>query len=158
MLQEIKSIIPGYPDKFGYNFSDEVYLHGLKFTFKEKYPWKNRGEMKGFFEKLYTHKSADSYQKIIEWKTAFHQEQAHIYHSWALMLRFLSVLMFSSCLVLYILRYPVLSDILLITGIGLLVTDMWLSRMAAKCRHSWVLIIGLLKTMLAQEGKQVEAA
>lgn len=150
--------MPGYFDKIGFRFSDEVFLDGLKFISREKYPWKSRNGMKGFFEKLYNHKSVDSYQKIIEWKTALHQEQSHIYHSWALVLRFLSFLLIASCLVLFLLSFPVLSDVLLISGMVLLVSDILLSRMAAKSRHSWVLINDLLKNLIDQQQKHVKAA
>jgi hypothetical protein len=148
----------GISETIGFRFSDEVFLHGLKFISRERYPWKGRSGMKGFFEKLYNHKSVDSYQKIIEWKTALHQEKSQIYHSWALVLRFLSFVLLTSCLVLFLLEHPVLSDVLLITGIILLAFDMFLSRMAAKSRHSWVLITDLLRDLIDQQQKHVKAA
>ena len=158
MLQEIIKLIPGYPQKFGYSFSNEVFLDGLKFKFTEEYPWKSRRERNGFFEKLYIHKSADSYHKIIEWKTALHQEQAHIRYSWGLLLRFLSLLMIISCLVFFFLHHPLLSDILLGNGIVLLLIGVWLSLMASKARQSWVVVMELLKTLIEQKGKHMEAA
>ena len=115
--------------------------------------------MRGFFEKLYTHKSVDSYQKIVEWKTIMHQEQAHIYYSWAVILRSSSLIMISACLVLFALQQPLLSNVLLGTSILMIISDVWSSRMAAKSRESWRMITGLLKTMLEQqEQKQGEAA
>ena len=159
MLQELRKFITGYPDKIGFQFNDEVFLQGLKLSFKEKYPWKSRREMRGFFEKLYTHKSVNSYQKIVEWKTIMHQEQAHIYYSWSVILRSSFLIMISACLVLFALQKPLLSDVLLGTGITMLISDVWCSRMAAKSRESWIMITGLLKTMLEQqEQKQGEAA
>jgi hypothetical protein len=158
MGQVLRSFLPGYPDKFGFRFTDEIFLHGLKFSLKEKYPWRNRLEMKGFFEKLYTHKSVDSYRKIIEWKTALHQEQTHVYYSWALILRFLSLAMIIACLVLFILNYPLYAEIMLGTGIILLISEIRLRRLALHSSQSWVKITGLLRTLIDQAGKHIEAA
>ncbi len=63
MLQELRNFISGYPDNFGFQFDEEVFLQGLKFSRREKYPWKSRKEMKDFFEKLYAHKSATVIKK-----------------------------------------------------------------------------------------------
>jgi len=159
MLQELRNFILGYPDNFGFQFDDEVFLQGLKFSHKEKYPWKSRKEMKGFFEKLYAHKSADSYQKIIEWKTILHQEQIHIFHSMALILRLSSLIMISAGLVLIALQFALPSVVFVSTGILMLICDAWLRRRASKSRQSWILITGLLKTLLEQhQQKHVEAA
>jgi hypothetical protein len=158
MLQKLRKFITGYPDKIGFQFNDEVFLQGLKFSLKEKYPWKSRREMRGFFEKLYTHKTVDSYQKIVEWKTVKHQEQSHIYYSWAVILRSSSLIMFSACLVLFALQQPLLSNVLLVSGIIVLISDVLLSRMAAKSRESWIMITGLLKTMLEQQDQEHEEA
>lgn len=114
--------------------------------------------MKGFFEKLYTHKSVDSYRKIMEWKTALHQEQTHVYYTWALILRFLSLAMITACLVLFLLRYPLFAEIMLGTGIVLLICEVRLRRLAVISSQSWVKITGLLKSLIEQQGKHVEAA
>ena len=159
MLQELRNLISGYPDNFGFQFDDEVFLQGLKFSTREKYPWKSRKEMKGFFEKLYTHKSADSYIKIIEWKTILHQEQIHIFHSTAFILRISSLIMISAGLVLIALQHALPSLVFVNTGILMLICDIWLRRRASKSRQSWILITGLLRTMIEQqEQKQEEAA
>ncbi len=159
MLHELKNFVSGYPHNFGFQFDDDVFLQGLKFTFKEKYPWRSRREMRGFFEKLYAHKSVDSYQKIIEWKTILHQEQTHIYHSRALILRFSSLIMISAGLVLIALQHALPSLVLAGTGILMLISDIWFRRRASKSRQSWILITGLLKTMIDQhQQKNVKAA
>ncbi|KPL11848.1 MAG: hypothetical protein AMS23_10990 [Bacteroides sp. SM1_62] len=159
MLQELKNLILGYPDNFGFRFDDEVFLQGLKFSFKEKYPWKSRKEMRGFFEKLYTHKSADSYQKIIEWKTILHQEQTHILYSRALILRLSSLIMISAGLVLIALQHALPSVVFVCTGMIMLICDVWFRRKASKSRKSWILITGLLKTLIEQQQqKHVNAA
>ena len=159
MLQELRNFILGYPDNFGFQFDDEVFLQGLKFSHREKYPWKSRKEMKGFFEKLYAHKSADSYQKIIEWKTILHQEQIHIFHSMALILRLSSLIMITAGIVLIALQQALPSLVFVNTGILMLFCDMWFRRKASKSRKSWILITGLLKTLNEQQEKeQVEAA
>lgn len=159
MLQELKNFISGYPDNFGFQFDDNVFLQGMKFSFKEKYPWKSRMEMKDFFEKLYAHKSTDSYIKIIEWKTILHQEQIHIFHSTAFILRLSSFLMISAGIVLIALQQPLPSLVFVNTGILMLIGDIWFRRRASKSRKSWILITGLLKTLIEQqEQKQEEAA
>ena len=159
MLQELKNFISGYPDNFGFQFDDEVFLQGMKLSFKEKYPWKSRKEMKDFFEKLYTHKSADSYIKIIEWKTIRHQEQIHIFHSTAFILRLSSLIMISAGIVLIALQLALPSLVFVNAGILMLICDIWFRRKATKSRKSWILITGLLKTMIEQqEQKQEEAA
>ncbi len=159
MVQAFRKFIPGYPDGFGFRFNEEVFLRGLKLSGREKYPWKSGSERKKFFEKLYVHKSADSYQKIVEWKTVWHQERTHISYSWALILRVLSLMMISACLVLFLAGQPLISDILLGSGIVLLITDVALRRRASNSSHSWRVITDLLKTMLEQEvQKQGEAA
>jgi len=143
-----------YPNKIGFQFNDEVYLQGLKLTFKEKYPWRSRREMRGFFEKLYTHKSVDSYQKIVEWKTIMHQEQAHIFYSWAVILRISFLIMISACLILFAMQQPLLSELLLGTSIIMLILDVWFWRKASKSRESWIMITGLLKTMIRQQDQK----
>jgi hypothetical protein len=159
MLQELRNFISGYPDNFGFQFDDEVFLQGMKLSFKEKYPWKSRKEMKDFFEKLYTHKSADSYKKIIEWKTIRHQEQIHIFHSTAFILRLSSLIMISAGIVLIALQLALPSLVFVNAGILMLICDIWFRRKATKSRKSWILITGLLKTMIEQqEQKQEEAA
>jgi hypothetical protein len=159
MLQELRNFISGYPHNFGFQFDDEVFLQGLKFSFKEKYPWKSRKEMRSFFEKLYTHKSTDSYQKILEWKTILHQEQIHIFHSTAFILRLSSLIMISAGLVLIALHQAVPSLVFVNTGIIMLISDVWFRRRASKSRQSWILITGLLKTMIEQHHKKdVKAA
>lgn len=159
MLQELRNFISGYPDNFGFQFDDEVFLQGMKFSFKEKYPWKSRKEMKDFFQKLYSHKSADSYKKLIEWKTILHQEQIHIFHSTAFILRLSSLLMISAGMVLIALQQPLPSLVFVNTGILMLICDIWFRRRASKSRKSWILITGLLKTLIEQqEQKQEEAA
>ncbi len=159
MLQELKNLILGYPDNFGFRFDDEVFLKGLKFSFKEKYPWRSRKEMRGFFEKLYAHKSADSYQKIIEWKTVLHQEQTHIFYSLALILRLSSLIMISAGMVLIALQHALPSLVFVFTGIAMLICDVWFRRKASKSRHSLILITGLLKTLMEQQPpKHVSAA
>jgi hypothetical protein len=163
MLQELRNFFSGYPEDFGFQIDEEVFLQGLKFSRREKYPWRSRKDMKDFFEKLYTHKSADSYQKIIEWKTILHQEQIHVLHSWAFLLRFSSMLMISACLVLFALQHPLSSEVVLGTGILMLISDAWLRRKASKYRQSWIEITGLLNTMIkqqeqVQEDEQGEAA
>lgn len=159
MLQELRNFISGYPDNFGFQFDDEVFLQGLKFSFKEKYPWKSRKEMKDFFQKLYAHKSPDSYIKIIEWKTSLHQEEIHIFHSIGFILRISSLIMISAGIVLISLQQALPSMVFVSTGILMLLCDVWLRRRASKSRKSWVLITGLLKTLLEhQEIKREEAA
>ena len=159
MLQELRNFISGYPDNFGFQFDDKVFLQGMKFSFKEKYPWKSRKEMKDFFQKLYSHKSADSYKKLIEWKTILHQEQIHIFHSTAFILRLSSLLMISAGMVLIALQQPLPSLVFVNTGILMLICDIWFRRRASKSRKSWILITGLLKTLIEQqEQKQEEAA
>ena len=159
MLQELRNFISGYPDNFGFQFDDEVFLQGMKFSFKEKYPWRSRKEMKDFFQKLYSHKSADSYKKLIEWKTILHQEQIHIFHSTAFILRLSSLLMISAGMVLIALQQPLPSLVFVNTGILMLICDIWFRRRASKSRKSWILITGLLKTLIEQqEQKQEEAA
>lgn len=159
MPQELRNFISGYPDNFGFQFDDEVFLQGLKFSFKEKYPWKSRKEMKDFFQKLYAHKSPDSYTKIIEWKTILHQEEIHIFHSIGFILRISSLIMISAGIVLIFLQQALPSMVFVSTGILMLLCDVWLRRRASKSRKSWVLITGLLKTLLEhQEIKQEEAA
>ena len=159
MLQELRNFIMGYPDNFGFQLDDEVFLQGLKFSHREKYPWRSRREMKAFFEKLYAHKSADSYQKIIEWKTILHQEQIHIFHSTAFILRLSSLLMITAGMVLIALQQPLPSLVFVNTGILMLICDIWFRRRASKSRKSWILITGLLKTLIEQqEQKQEEAA
>lgn len=156
MLQELKNLLSGYPDNFGFQFDDETFLQGMKFSYKEKYPWKNRKEMKDFFEKLYAHKSADSYEKIIEWKTILHQEQIHIFHSTAFILRFSSLLMITAGIVLISLQLAVPSLVFVNTGILMLFCDLWFRKRASKSRNSWVMITGLLKTMIEQQGQDKE--
>lgn len=159
MLQELRNFISGYPDNFGFQFDDNVFLQGMKFSFKEKYPWKSRKEMKDFFQKLYSHKSADSYKKLIEWKTILHQEQIHIFHSTAFILRLSSLLMITAGMVLIALQQPLPSLVFVNTGILMLICDIWFRRRASKSRKSWILITGLLKTLIEQqEQKQEEAA
>jgi len=161
MLQELRNFLSGYPDNFGFQFDDEVFLQGMKFSYKEKYPWKSRKEMKDFFEKLYAHKSADSYQKIIEWKTILHQEQIHILHSKAFILRFTSLIMITAGIVLISVQMPIPSLVSVNTGILMLICDIWFRKRASKSRKSWILITGLLKTMIEQQDKdqdQEEAA
>jgi hypothetical protein len=159
MLHELKNFISGYPHNFGFQFDDDVFLQGLKLSFKEKYPWRSRREMRGFFEKLYAHKSVDSYQKIIEWKTVLHQEQAHIYYSMAVLLRFSSLIMISAGLVLIALEHALPSVAFVSTGIMMLVCDVVFRKRASKSRQSWILITGLLKTMIEQhQQKNVKAA
>lgn len=163
MLQELRNLISGYPDNFGFQFNDEVFLQGLKLSTREKYPWKSRKEMKGFFEKLYTHKSADSYKKIIEWKTILHQEQTHVFHSTAFILRLSSLIMISAGLVLIALQHALPSLVFVNTGILMLICDVWFRRKAFKSRKSWILITGLLETLIEQQEqeqkqKQEEAA
>jgi len=161
MLQELRNFITGFPDNFGFQFDDEVFLQGLKFSYKEKYPWKSRKEMKDFFEKLYAHKSAESYMKIIEWKTILHQEQTHIFHSTAFILRFSSLFVISAGIVLIALQHSLPSLVFVNAGILMLFCDMWFRRRASKSRKSWILITGLIKTMIEQQEqkeKQEEAA
>ena len=158
MLQELKNFVSGYPDNFGFLFDDEVFLQGMKFSFKEKYPWKSRKEMKDFFEKLYAHKSTDSYNKIIEWKTILHQEQIHIFHSTAFVLRLSSLLMITAGIVLIALQQALPSLAFVNTGILMLFCDMWFRRRASKSRKSWILITGLLKTLTEQQEKEQEEA
>jgi hypothetical protein len=154
MLQELRNFISGFPDNFGFQFDDEVFLQGLKLSFKEKYPWKSRKEMKDFFEKLYTHKSADSYKKIIEWKTIHHQEQTHVFYSLALILRFSSLIMISAGVVLIALQFALPSVVFVCTGIIMLISDAWFRRKASKSRQSWIVITGLLKTMIEQQEQE----
>jgi hypothetical protein len=156
MLQELRNLISGYPDNFGFQFDDEMFLQGMKFSYKEKYPWKNRKEMKDFFEKLYAHKSAESYEKIIEWKTILHQEQIHILHSTAFVLRFSSLLMITVGIVLISLQLAVPSLVFVNTGILMLFCDLWFRKRASKSRKSWVMITGLLKTMIEQQDRKRE--
>jgi hypothetical protein len=158
MLQELRNFITGYPDNFGFQFDEDVFLQGLKFSTREKYPWKSRKEMKDFFEKLYTHKSADSYQKIIEWKTVLHQEQIHIFHSTAFILRLSSLIMISAGLVLIALQHALPSLIFVNAGIVMLIFDIYFRRRASKSRQSWIVITGLLKTLIEQQGKRREEA
>jgi hypothetical protein len=158
MLQELRNFVSGYPDNFGFQFDDEVFLQGMKLSFKEKYPWKSRKEMKDFFEKLYAHKSADSYNKIIEWKTILHQEQIHIFHSTAFVLRLSSLLMITAGIVLIALQHALPSLVFVNTGILMLFCDMWFRRRASKSRKSWILITGLLKTLTEQQEKEQEEA
>ena len=153
MIQELRNLLSGYPDNFGFQFDDEIFLQGMKFSYKEKYPWKNRKDMKDFFEKLYAHKSAESYEKIIEWKTILHQEQIHILHSTAFVLRLSSLLMITAGIVLISLQLAVPSLIFVNTGILMLFCDLWFRKRAAKSRKSWVMITGLLKTMIEQQDK-----
>ena len=156
MLQELRNLVSGYPDDFGFQIDEEVFLPGLKFSRRERYPWRSRKEMKDFFEKLYTHKSADSYQKIIEWKTVLHQEQIHVLHSWAFLLRFSSLLMISACLVLYALQHSLYSHLVLGSCILVLIFDVWLRRRASRSRQSWIEITGLLDTMIKHQGQKLE--
>ena len=159
MLQELKNFISGFPNNFRFQFDDEVFLQGLKFSHREKYPWKSRKEMKGFFEKLYAHKSADSYQKIIEWKTILHQEQIHIFHSMALILRLSSLIMISAGLVLIALQFALPSVLSITTGILMLICNVWFKRRASKSHQSCILITGLLRSLIDQQGqKQANAA
>ena len=159
MLQGLRNFISGYPDNFGFQFDDEVFLKGLKFFFKDYYPWKSRREMRGFFEKLYTHKSVDSYQKIIEWKTILHQERTHILYSRALILRLSSLIMITAGLVLIALQFALPSVLFVSTGIIMIMCDVWFRRRASKSHQSWILITGLLKTLIEQQGrKQANAA
>jgi hypothetical protein len=159
MLYEVKSFITGYPDKIGFRFDDNVFLRGLKFSTREKYPWKSRKEMRGFFEKLYSHKAPESYQKIIEWKTALHQEQTHVYYSWALLLRFSSLIMIAAGGILIALSYVWPSVVFASAGIVMLLSNVCLLKMATRARQSWITITGLLNTLLKQPRQDhIEAA
>jgi hypothetical protein len=159
MLQTLRNFISGHPDKIGFSFDEDVFLEGLKFSFKEEYPWKNRKKMRGFFEKLYAHKSVNSYQKIIEWKTIRQQERTHILYSWALILGLLSILLISGGLALMVLGHVLPAMILSGAGIGMLATDFLLRRTASSSQRSWKLITGLLKTLIAPHGqKHIKAA
>jgi len=112
--------------------------------------------MKGFFEKLYAHKSADSYQKILEWKTILHEEQIHVLHSWAFLLRFSSMLMISAGVVLIALQHPLTSELVFGTGILVLIFDVLLRRRATRSRRSWIEITGLLSTMIKQDDPELD--
>lgn len=158
MLQVFRKIVPGYPEGFGFRFNEGIFLPGMKLSGREKYPWKSSAEMKKFFEQLYMHKSADSYQKIIEWKTVLHQERTHISYSWALILRVLSMLMIAACGVLFLIGLPLISKILLGSGFVLLITDVALRRRASNSSHSWSVITDLLKTLIEQQALKQEKA
>ena len=121
MLQELRDFISGYPDNFGFQFSEEVFLPGLKFSFKEKYPWKNHRQMKAFFDKLYTLGTPVCYQKIIEWETILQQECTHIYYSRALLLRFSSLIMISAGMILIALQFALPSIVFAGAGIIMLI-------------------------------------
>jgi hypothetical protein len=158
MIQVFRKLIPGHPDGFGFRFNEEVFLPGMKLSGREKYPWKNSGEMKKFFEQLYMHKSADSYQKIIEWKTVLHQERTHVSYSWALILRVLSLLMIPASGVLFLFGQPLIAEILLGSGFVLLIAHVALRRRASTSSHSWSVITDLLKTLIAQQAMKQEKA
>ena len=158
MLRVLKKFIPGHPDGFGFRFTQEVFLQGMKLSGREKYPWKSNSEMKKFFEQLYMHKSADSYQKIIEWKTVWHQERTHISYSWALVLRVLSILMMAACAVLFLAGQTLISEILLGSGILMLIAGVALRRRASNSSHSWGVITDLLKTLIKQQVQHQEEA
>ena len=148
MLQELRDFISGYPDNFGFQFSDEVFLPGLKFSFKEYYPWKNHRQMKDFFNKLWTHETPVSYQKIMEWETVLQQECAHIYYSRALLLRFSSLIMISAGMILIALQFALPSIVFAGTGILMLLFDIWFRRMARRSRQSLILLKGLLNMLI----------
>jgi hypothetical protein len=159
MLSELRNFIKGYPDNFGFHFDEGIVLWGLKFSCKEKYPWKNRREMKDFFEKLYAHKSSECFQKIIDWKTILHQERIHILYSMALILRLSSLIMITAGLVLIALQLLLPSVILACSGILMLILDLLFRRMASRSHQSWLMITGLLKILIEKRGKEhTEAA
>ena len=158
MLQVFRKLIPGFPYGFGFRFNEEVFLPGIKLSGREKYPWNSSGEMKKFFEQLYMHKSADSYQKIIEWKTVWHQERTHISYSWALILRVLSLLMIAASPVLFLVGQTLISEILLGGGVLLLITGLVLRRRASNSSHSWGVITDLLKNLIEQPVHHQEEA
>jgi len=52
MLEELINFVKSYPDNFGFDLDDDVFVSGLKFSYTEKYPWKNKKECGRFYNSL----------------------------------------------------------------------------------------------------------
>ncbi len=155
MLQELKKFILGFPDNFGFEYNDEVFLQGLKFSCQESYPWKNRKQRRKFFDRLYAQETADSYQKILEWTTVFHHEKTHICYSKGLILRLSSLMMISSGLILIVLQLALPSIVFAGIGILMLVGDAWFSRRGSK-NHESLIMMTVLLNMLSDQALEEE--
>jgi hypothetical protein len=155
MLQELKKFILGFPDNFGFELNNEVFLQGLKFSCQESYPWKNGKQRRHFFDRLYAHETADSYQKILEWTTVFYHEQTHICYSKGLILRLSSLMMISSGLILIALQLALPSLVFACTGILMLVGDVWFRRRGSK-NHETLIMMTILLNMLTDQALEKE--
>jgi hypothetical protein len=155
MLQELKKFILGFPDNFGFEFTDEVFLQGLKFSCQESYPWKNSKQRRRFFDRLYANETADSYQKILEWTTVYHHEKTHICYSKGLLLRLSSLMMISSGLILIALHLALPSLVFAGIGILMLVADVWFRRRGSK-NHESLIMMTVLLNMLTDQALEEE--
>jgi hypothetical protein len=155
MLQELKKFILGFPDNFGFEFNDDVFLQGLKFSCQENYPWKNSKQRRKFFDRLYANETADSYQKILEWTTVFHHEKTHICYSAGLLLRLSSLMMISSGLILIALHLALPSIVFAGIGILMLVADAWFRRKGSK-NHESLIMMTVLLNMLTDQAMEEE--
>lgn len=150
MLHELRKFILGYPDNFGFEFDEEIFLQGLKFSCQEKYPWETKKQMGKYFDKLYEHESSESYQQIIELETRLHYEKVHIFYSRALVLRLSSLVMISAGLILIALQLTLPSIVFAGTGILMLLGDAIFRRKGSKSHESLVMLTMLLKFLIEQ--------